>query len=182
MNQPYLLRRAACAALTALLCACAGKKPVKDLKTARAGSQAAAPAGLSAPEAEARGFQFHATPELRAIAFAVDASRLEEAARETLKRNADAIKKNDAWIVLVEGHCDQRGTTEYNLALGQRRAKAVREYYILLGVPGDRLATRSYGEEAPVCGESTEDCWAKNRRAESKVRTAVAETERDRGS
>ncbi len=65
----------------------------------------------------------------------------------------------------MEGHCDERGTVEYNLALGERRARAAYDYLVSLGVPADRLKTVSYGKEVPVCTESTEDCWARNRRA-----------------
>ena len=75
------------------------------------------------------------------------------------------LKKYDFLRVTVEGHCDERGTVEYNLALGERRAKAAFDYLVSLGVPADRLKTVSYGKEVPVCSESTEACWQKNRRA-----------------
>ncbi|MBI4377382.1 MAG: peptidoglycan-associated lipoprotein Pal, partial [Elusimicrobia bacterium] len=120
------------------------------------------------------GSQYASAPELRTIYFEFDRHYLGKEAREILKQNAEAIKKNPGWEVLIEGHCDDRGTTAYNLALGQKRAKAVRDYYLLLGVPGNRAATISYGEEKPACPESTEDCWAKNRRAENKIKTGVA--------
>ena len=80
------------------------------------------------------------------------------------------LKEHSDWEALVEGHCDERGTTEYNLGLGQRRAAAVRQYYMTLGLDGGRIATISYGKEQPVCTEHTEDCWAKNRRGVTKVR------------
>lgn len=170
------LHSVAVAVAVIALAACAAKKPVKTALRPAAASP------LAAPEADARGFQFHSTPELRTVRFAYDAARLDGAAREILKSNAAAMEKNQEWTVLVEGHCDERGTTEYNLALGQRRAKAVREYYILLGVPGERLATRSFGSEAPSCGKSSEVCWRENRRAESKVRTTLASTPGPTGS
>ena len=66
---------------------------------------------------------------------------------------------------MVEGHCDERGTNEYNLALGDRRSRAVRDYLVALGIGSNRIETISYGEEKPVCAEKTEECWAKNRRA-----------------
>ena len=72
--------------------------------------------------------------------------------------------------MLVEGHCDNRGTTEYNLSLGQKRAKEVRDYYVRLGVSENSIGTISYGEENPACEEETEECWMKNRRSETKVR------------
>jgi peptidoglycan-associated lipoprotein len=75
---------------------------------------------------------------------------------------------------MVAGHCDERGTTAYNLALGQKRAKEVRDYYVSLGVDGGRLATISYGKEAPLCLESNEACWTRNRRAESRARAKTA--------
>jgi len=71
---------------------------------------------------------------------------------------------------LVEGHCDSRGTMGYNLALGQKRAKEVRDYYTRLGVPGSSIGTISYGEEKPSCEDETEECWGKNRKADTKVK------------
>ena len=76
--------------------------------------------------------------------------------------------------MLVEGHCDERGTIPYNLALGQKRAKAVRDYYLALGIPGGRIATLSLGKEMPECTEATKACWQRNRRALSKVKAALA--------
>ena len=75
---------------------------------------------------------------------------------------------------MAAGYCDERGTVEYNLALGQKRAKEVREYYIRLGIPGQTLATISYGKEAPLCSASNDDCWAQNRRAETRVRSRIS--------
>jgi peptidoglycan-associated lipoprotein len=72
--------------------------------------------------------------------------------------------------VLIEGHCDERGTVEYNLALGEKRAQAVKEYLVTYGVEGERLDTVSYGEERPLDPRSTEEAWAKNRRAHMKER------------
>jgi peptidoglycan-associated lipoprotein len=73
-------------------------------------------------------------------------------------------------LVLIEGHADERGTPEYNVALGERRAKSVRDYLVARGVEADRLNTTSYGEERPVCNEGSEDCWQLNRRAEFLVK------------
>ncbi|MBP7796475.1 MAG: peptidoglycan-associated lipoprotein Pal [Elusimicrobiales bacterium] len=89
-------------------------------------------------------------------------------AKKTLLKNAKNIIANN-YTITVEGHCDERGTNQYNLSLGQKRANSLKDYYILMGVPESRIATISYGEENPVCTESTEECWAKNRRAETKV-------------
>jgi peptidoglycan-associated lipoprotein len=89
---------------------------------------------------------------------------LEGEARETLKANADWLKKNPAARVEIEGHCDERGTNEYNLALGAKRAQAAKDYLVTLGIATERLSTISYGEEIPVCREQNESCWQQNRR------------------
>ena len=83
---------------------------------------------------------------------------------EMLKVSAHMTKDSSA-ILSIEGHCDDRGTNEYNLALGDRRAKSVKDYLVSLGVPSSRIEMISYGEERPVCSQQTDDCWAKNRRA-----------------
>ena len=98
------------------------------------------------------------------IHFDYDKYDLREADRETLNRNAEVLKKFDFLKITIEGHCDERGSVEYNLALGERRAKAAYDYLASLGVPAERLKTVSYGKEIPVCTESTEECWARNRR------------------
>ena len=102
---------------------------------------------------------------LKDVLFAFDRAELSEAARGTLKANAEWLKKNAAARVQIEGHCDERGTEDYNMALGAKRAQAAMDYLNTLGIDGKRLSTISYGEEIPACRESTEDCWAKNRRA-----------------
>ena len=84
--------------------------------------------------------------------------------RETLKADADWLSKNPALNVQVEGHCDERGTSEYNLALGAKRAQAAKDYLTTLGIAPARLTTISYGSEIPVCREHNEECWQKNRR------------------
>jgi peptidoglycan-associated lipoprotein len=84
--------------------------------------------------------------------------------RTVLQRQAAWLARYPAVRVTVEGHCDERGTREYNLALGARRANAVKEYLVSLGVSGGRLETISYGKERPMCTESSESCWAQNRR------------------
>lgn len=99
------------------------------------------------------------------IHFAYDSAELREPDRQTLNRNAEALKKFDFLRVTVEGHADERGTVEYNLALGDRRSKNALDYLISLGVPADRLKQVSYGKEVPLCQQSNEECWARNRRA-----------------
>jgi len=102
---------------------------------------------------------------LAEIHFDFDKSEIREQDRAVLSKNADALKRFDFLRVTVEGHCDERGTVEYNLALGERRARAAYDYLVSLGVPADRLKTVSYGKEVPVCQVSSEECWQRNRRA-----------------
>jgi len=99
------------------------------------------------------------------VYFDLDRADIREADRAQLSKNADLLKKYDFLKITVEGHCDERGTVEYNLALGERRAKAAFDYVVSLGVPAERLKTVSYGKEVPACTESTEACWQQNRRA-----------------
>lgn len=106
-----------------------------------------------------------ASSPLKDVFFDFDRYDLSADARGTLRANADWLKSNPAARVEVEGHCDERGTNEYNLALGAKRAQAARDYLATLGIAADRLSTTSYGEEIPVCREHTESCWRQNRRA-----------------
>jgi peptidoglycan-associated lipoprotein len=99
------------------------------------------------------------------VFFDYDAFELRQDARDRLAQNAKFLTSHPEFILTIEGHADERGTNEYNLALGDRRANAAREYLSTLGVGGDRLRTVTYGEERPFCGESAESCWQQNRRA-----------------
>ena len=101
---------------------------------------------------------------LKDIYFSFDRYDLEGEARETLKANADWLKRNPAARVEIEGHCDERGTNEYNLALGAKRAQEAKDYLVTLGIATERLSTISYGEEIPVCQDHNENCWHQNRR------------------
>lgn len=105
------------------------------------------------------------TGELQDIYFDYDKSEIRSDQRDTLAVNADWIKRNPNVRVQVEGHCDERGTEEYNLALGERRANAIRDYLISFGVEADRIYAISYGEEMPVDPGHNESAWAQNRRA-----------------
>jgi len=96
--------------------------------------------------------------------FDYDQNALRDDARTVLQRDAAWLSKWPETRLLVEGHCDERGTAEYNLALGDRRAEAVKEYLMNLGVAADRVQIRSLGKEAPFCTDTGEDCWAQNRR------------------
>jgi peptidoglycan-associated lipoprotein len=102
---------------------------------------------------------------LKDVNFNFDSAELSESARATLKTNADWLKGNPAAGVQIEGHCDERGGADYNMALGAKRAQAAMDYLATLGIGAARLSTISYGEEIPACKEKTEECWARNRRA-----------------
>jgi peptidoglycan-associated lipoprotein len=102
--------------------------------------------------------------EMRDAYFDYDSAEIRPDARDALRKSAEFLKGYPNTRVTIEGHCDERGSTEYNLALGQRRANAVKEYLIGLGIPADRLNTTSWGKEKPFCMESTEACYAQNRR------------------
>jgi peptidoglycan-associated lipoprotein len=103
------------------------------------------------------------------VHFAYDKYDIQDEDRAILQRQAAWLGKYPAVRVSVEGHCDERGTREYNLALGARRANAVKEYLVSLGVSAGRLDTISYGKERPMCSQSNEDCWAQNRRGVSTI-------------
>jgi peptidoglycan-associated lipoprotein len=104
---------------------------------------------------------------LKTVHFAFDSYELSEEARRLLQDNAKWLRDNPGHVIRVEGHCDERGTIEYNLALGERRASAVRDYLAGLGVDPSRLRIVSYGEEVPADPGHDEEAWRKNRRAES---------------
>jgi peptidoglycan-associated lipoprotein len=99
------------------------------------------------------------------VFFAYDMDTIDETGQQTLNANAALMKKYPTWIVTIEGHSDERGTAEYNLALGERRALAARNYLVSLGIPADRLRTVSYGKEFPFEPGHEEGSWSKNRRA-----------------
>jgi peptidoglycan-associated lipoprotein len=99
------------------------------------------------------------------VFFELDKSDLSAASRERLAKNAQFLNAHPEFAVTVEGHCDERGTNEYNLALGDRRANAAKEYLQSLGVAATRLRTISYGEERPFCAQGNESCWSQNRRS-----------------
>lgn len=125
------------------------------------------------------GTDFAAAPGvLDTVQFAYMSAELSDLARASLKKNAAVLKSvlkvQPSVKVRVEGHCDDRGTLEYNLALGERRASAVRSYYGTLGVSRAALSTISYGEERPVCTEADDACWAQNRRGETTLKAAAS--------
>jgi peptidoglycan-associated lipoprotein len=109
--------------------------------------------------------EFAETSSLRDVYFDFDRYDIRASDKAVLDENATWLKTNQAALLLIEGHCDERGTNEYNLALGERRAKATRDYLVSVGVDAGRITVISYGEERPTCTEKADACWAKNRRA-----------------
>ena len=103
------------------------------------------------------------------IHFAFDRSELTDLSRQILAEKAELLKAHPSLALLIEGHCDERGTNEYNMALGERRARAAYEYLVLMGIESGRLTIISYGEEYPAVPGSNEEAWAKNRRDEFKA-------------
>jgi len=105
-------------------------------------------------------------PALKKIHFDFDKYNIKPEWVPTMKANAEWLQKNPNVKIVIEGHCDERGTSEYNIGLGDRRAKSAKAYLVNLGVDGNRISTISYGEERPVCTAHNESCWWQNRRAE----------------
>ena len=103
------------------------------------------------------------------VHFGYDSYELDGAARDALGRNLEWLRQNARAKVELEGHCDSRGTIEYNLALGAKRAKAVKDHLVTQGIAADRLSTISYGKELPLCHEENETCWARNRRVHAVI-------------
>lgn len=135
--------------------------------------------GMSGGPAADIGTEWAALPGvLEAVYFDYMGANLNDAARASLKKNAATLKlilkTAPTARVRVEGHADERGTLEYNLALGERRASAVRDYYASLGIARSVLSTISYGEERPACTEASESCYGQNRRGETTLRASAA--------
>ena len=108
--------------------------------------------------------QLNAQRPLADVFFEYDSAELSDAARASLQKNADWLRRWVSTTITVEGHADSRGTNEYNLALAERRASSVRDYLVSLGVPVTRISIVSKGEEQPFCTEDVESCWSQNRR------------------
>jgi peptidoglycan-associated lipoprotein len=121
------------------------------------------------PKRPPLGMQFSETQELQTVYFEFDKYSLTTQARETLQRNAEWLKQHPEISIQIEGHCDERGTLEYNQVLGENRAVSTKKYLISLGVNPDRIYTISYGETQPADPGHDENAWAKNRRAVFKV-------------
>jgi peptidoglycan-associated lipoprotein len=118
-----------------------------------------------APAARPSPKEFVSVPELRDVFYDFDKYDIRPEDAKTLDANAQWLKSNPNHLVLIEGHCDERGTNEYNLALGERRAKAAMNYLVSQGVQASRITIISYGEERPQCSDKNESCWSRNRRA-----------------
>ncbi len=114
--------------------------------------------------------EYFAVANLNDIHFDFDSYEIGAGAAKTLEASAEWLKANPKHLVLVEGHADERGTNEYNIALGDRRARAALNYLVSHGVQAKRISRISYGEERPLCSQHTEECWAQNRRAHFSVK------------
>jgi peptidoglycan-associated lipoprotein len=121
------------------------------------------PVAAPTPPPPAPPKEYRANDALKQIFFAFDKAEIRPADAKVLDAGAAYLKANPNQLVLIEGHCDERGTPEYNLALGERRAKAAMNYLIANGIEASRITTISYGEERPVCTEHRESCWSRNR-------------------
>jgi len=118
---------------------------------------------------EARTLPFKDTSALQDIHFKFDRDDLDDESRATLRRNASFLKANSSAVIEIQGHCDERGTNNYNVALGERRAHSTKMYLVSQGVSARRIHTISYGEERPFCFDSNNACWQKNRRAHFRI-------------
>ena len=118
---------------------------------------------------EARRQNFKDTSSLQDIHFKFDKYDLDDQSRGILRQNADYLKTNSSAIIEIQGHCDERGTNNYNIALGERRAHSTKMYLVSQGISARRVHTISYGEERPFCFVSNDTCWLKNRRAHFRI-------------
>jgi peptidoglycan-associated lipoprotein len=153
--------------LFALALGACAKKPATKVETApesEAAEQPAAPVEevTESPQAETPAVQM---PVLGDVFFEFDQSKLTDEGKQALTENARQLKEGGMMAIIIEGHCDERGTNAYNLALGEKRANMAKEYLVSLGVDGARIQTISYGEERPFDQGHNEAAWSKNRRA-----------------
>jgi len=118
---------------------------------------------------EARTLPFKDTSSLQDIHFKFDRYDLDDQSRGTLRQNVSYLKSNSGAVIEIQGHCDERGTNNYNIALGERRAHSTKMYLVSQGIGSRRIHTISYGEERPFCFDSNDTCWLKNRRAHFRI-------------
>jgi peptidoglycan-associated lipoprotein len=161
------LRFLSAVAIAILLAACSSKKQETAATTAAATPPAASAPAPSGPAPES--VEYFNSVVGNIVAFGYDKYDLDAAAQSKLKGQAAWLKQYPARTLTVEGHCDERGTREYNLGLGDRRANAVKQFLAAEGVAANRIKTISYGKERPMCVSSDETCWGKNRRGASVV-------------
>jgi peptidoglycan-associated lipoprotein len=158
--------------LVNLLAACASEKPKEAVSEPAPAPAAAAPATAAAEPAQtttaadAAAAAAAAIPEVRSAYFPFDVDTVQDSDRAAIQANGAYLGKNKNIKVRVEGNADERGSTEYNLALGQRRANNVKKLLVLSGAQASQIETVSYGEEKPRCVEHNESCWSQNRRAD----------------
>ncbi len=149
-------------ASTVFLFSCS-KKDVKTDETAITPTEGAGAA--ASDESADAGAASEASSDMSTAYFDFDSFQVNEQAKEALRQNAEWLKSHPGSKVRIEGHCDERGTTEYNLALGEKRANAAKRYLVSLGIKRGRISTISYGKERPADPGHSEEAWAKNRRA-----------------
>ncbi|MEW6410116.1 MAG: peptidoglycan-associated lipoprotein Pal [Nitrospirota bacterium] len=146
------------------------EEPAKEVVKEAAPAPKEAPKPAPAPVAEkpiveAKRVAVEEAPALKDIHFDFDKYNIRDDAKPVLEKNAEWLIKNKNVKIQIEGHCDERGTSEYNMGLGERRAKSTKDYLVKLGVDANRITTISYGKERPLCTEKNEACWQKNRRS-----------------
>jgi peptidoglycan-associated lipoprotein len=148
---------------------CKKKGPGPGEEGANAGLGEQGLAGGSSLERAKRGLGPEENGILTDVHFGYDSAEIDGSGRDVLAKNAGWLKQNGRAKVELEGHADSRGTIEYNLGLGAKRAKAVKDYLVGQGVGADRISTISYGKELPLCHEENEECWARNRRVHAVI-------------
>ncbi len=174
MKQVRLFSVLVLAALSLMFSGCPKKTETSVVPEGRnqetsSSSQPAAPEqrqekAVREEQREASGPAGFSSPGLQSVYFDYDKTFIRTDARSLMASNAAWLKSHPKAKIRIEGDCDERGTSEYNQALGQRRAAAAKKYLVDLGIAGSRIALISYGKEKPVCRESTDACWQKNRR------------------
>jgi peptidoglycan-associated lipoprotein len=151
-------------AIVVLLAGCPGKHAGKGAGEDGAGGLGEEGIGGSSLTKVQRGGSPEEDGIMKDIHFGYDSAEPEASERDRLSQNIEWLHQNPKAKVELEGHCDSRGTIEYNLGLGSKRAKSVKDYYVGQGIAADRLSTISYGKELPLCQDESEACWARNRR------------------
>jgi len=160
-----------CAVIFAVVgCKTTPSEPTAEEPTTSRTEFPAEPSGLDDRGATSAGSETGSADALRTVYFGFDDYALTSGAREDLRQNAGVLQGASGIRIEIQGNCDERGTNEYNLALGKRRAEAAKKYLIDLGIDGSRISTISFGEENPAVRGSTEAAWAKNRRDDFIVR------------